>query len=231
MSNAWRIELLGKLQAVQDDRVISHFETRKTGALLSLLALSLPRACSRELLLERLWPDEDPEMTRMRLRQALAALRRVLEPAGDDASKNNFLLTDRLQVQLSPQSVTTDVAAFEVAVQSAARAGSVPERVTHLQQALALYGGELLPGYYEEFILSERRRLAETHRDALVALSAALSEMGDPVAAIKAAKQAVSVDPTDEEAHATLMRAYAAAGRPSEALRQARELERMLRRI
>ena len=231
MSKLWRIELLGKLQVLHENRVVSRFETRKTGALLAILALALPHPCSRELLLERLWPEEDPEATRMRLRQALAALRRSLEISDDDpTSQTAPLVADRLQVRLNADVVTTDVAEFERAVQSAARASTPEERIGHLQQAVALYGGELMPGFYEEFILSHRQRLAEAYRAALVGLANSLIAVNDFGGAIQAARQAVATDPTEEEAQFTLIRMYQTAGRTPDALRQARELERVLRK-
>src|SRR5438094_807818 len=77
-----RIELLGDLRVRRGDRVITHFETRKTAALLAYLAYHLHRSHPREVLAEILWPEEDPEATRARLRQALAALRRAIEVRG-----------------------------------------------------------------------------------------------------------------------------------------------------
>ena len=43
----WRIELLSGLRAIQDDRTVTRFRTRKTGLLLAYLASDL-RARSRE---------------------------------------------------------------------------------------------------------------------------------------------------------------------------------------
>ncbi|HLV79820.1 MAG TPA: hypothetical protein VKT32_06035, partial [Chthonomonadaceae bacterium] len=71
MSTPWRIELLGGLQARQLERQLTHFETRKTAALLAYLALFPQRAHTREELAERLWPQEEPEAIRNRLKQAL----------------------------------------------------------------------------------------------------------------------------------------------------------------
>ena len=167
----------------------------------------------------------------MRLRQALAALHRALDlPDEDPISPLTPLMADRLQVRLNAELVTTDVAEWEGAIQSAARAETPEARAGHLQRAVALYKGELLPGYYEEFILSHRQRLAEAHRAALVSLANTLTELKDFGAATQAARQAVTTDPTDEEAQFTLIRIYQVAGRTSDALRQARELERILRK-
>jgi DNA-binding SARP family transcriptional activator/TolB-like protein len=240
MDEWWRIQLLGELRAqlgehAGDDRrpgeasgpVATRFETRKTGALLAYLAFHLDRAVSREVLAEQLWPEEDPDATRPRLRQALAALRRALEPPGTPAA--TVLIADRATVRLDPQAVTTDVAEFERALRAAAQTASPHEQMQILCHAVALYRGDLLPGCDEEWVLPERERLAEAYIGALGRLAGLQAAAGDLEGAIATARQAVRADPLREESHEELMRLYAAAGRVSEALRQYRELERLLR--
>ncbi len=223
----WRIELLGGLRALQGERTLTHFDTRKAGALLACLALQLPRSYPRELLAEQLWPDEDWEAIRNRLRQALSSLRRELEPG--KTPNGSVLIADRSEVTLNPAAVMTDVAEFESAVAAAAKSVDPVEQASHLRCAIELYRGELLPGYFEESLVAERERLAEAYRDALALLANALEEAGDLSGAIETSRRLVASDHLREDAHAGLMRFYAAASRPSEALRQYRELERILR--
>ena len=116
-SGIWRIEMFGGLKARQGDRELTHFQTRKVGALLACLALQLRWNCPRELLAEQLWPDEDWEAIRNRLRHALSALRHELER--DRSSDEPVLLTDRSNVRLNPSAVATDVADFEAAIKCA----------------------------------------------------------------------------------------------------------------
>ena len=224
---AWRIELFGGLRAKRGERVITHFETRKIAALFACLALRGPRAQPRELLAEQLWPDEDWDATRNRLRQALSSLRQTLEP--DGSIEHSVLLTDRTDARLDPAAVTTDVEEFEAALASAAASSNPQEAIAFLRQAATLYQGELLPGYYEEWVLAERERLAEAYRDALGRLSTLLEGVEDFAGALDIGRRLAAADPLREDAHAGLMRCYTAAGRSSEALRQYRELERILR--
>jgi DNA-binding SARP family transcriptional activator/TolB-like protein/Tfp pilus assembly protein PilF len=229
MSKPWRIELLGKLQVLHGDSSYSHFETRKTAALLAYLALTLPKSSSREQLAEMLWPEEDPEVTRTRLRQSLAALRRVLEPAGGDTATAAVIVADRASIRLNPEAVTTDVAEFESLLRSARKADSTDARREGLQGAVDLYQGDLLPSFYEDFVLDARRRLSEAYCGALAELAPLLTQAGDHTSAVAIAKQAVIADPSDETTHLCVIRACAAAGRLSDALKQAREMERALR--
>jgi predicted ATPase len=141
----WRFELLGQLRAISGDRVVTQFGSRKVAALLARLALFPKRAQGREELIDLLWPDADLDTGRNRLRQAIFALRRVLEPPGAP----EVLLVDRTSVRLNAAAFSCDVTEFEATVR--ARDGAA---------ARALYVGELMPGHYEEWIDEERARLA-----------------------------------------------------------------------
>ena len=61
----------------------SHFRSSKVAALLSYLALHFEKPCSREALIDALWPDEiDSHTLQNRFRVTLASLRKQLEPQG-----------------------------------------------------------------------------------------------------------------------------------------------------
>jgi DNA-binding SARP family transcriptional activator len=76
MDARWRIELLGRLRAVQGDRVLTRFRTLKTRSLLAYLAYDLQRPHPREELIEMLWPESDLDAGRGNLSTALHSLRR-----------------------------------------------------------------------------------------------------------------------------------------------------------
>jgi DNA-binding SARP family transcriptional activator len=222
----WRIELLGALSAERDGRVVTHFETRKAGALLAYLAFYADRRHPRDVLAELLWPDEDPDATRPRLRQALASLRRVLQSPGDAPAREHDaspFVTDPAGVQLNRARCFTDVMEFEEWLRSAAQGRSPEERIPPLSRAVELYRGELLPGYYEEWIAPERERFLDQYVGALRRLADALAETADLEGAIACARRAVTADTLREESHRYLMRLYARADRRPELLRQYRE--------
>jgi DNA-binding SARP family transcriptional activator len=226
MASIWRINLFGGLQAQQGDRIETHFGNRKVAALLSYLVLFPAQAHPREMLAELLWPDEDSETTRDRFRQALSVLRRMLE--SEETQAGAVLIADRSGVRFVPGAVTTDVAEFEAGVRETGKLTALSDRATHLTQTLDLYRGELLPGYYEDWTLTERERLAELHRSALSLLAEVREQQGDLAGALDIARRVVAGDPLREDAQQRLMRIYAAAGRLSDAVRQYRELERVL---
>jgi DNA-binding SARP family transcriptional activator len=160
MDTLWRIEMLGWLRAVGENRAVTRFRTHMTGALFAYLAFHPYRSHPREELIERFWPECELEAGRNNLRLALYSLRRQLEPGG-------VILADRQTVQLSPEAVTTDVAAFETTLQAAERAPDCPERAQLLADAVEQYQGVLLPGYHDDWILGPRQWLAERYYEAL----------------------------------------------------------------
>lgn len=223
---AWQLRALGRLQATQGARVIDHFPTRKTGALLVYLALAPEEPRSREVLIDTFWPDADPEAGRNSLSQALCGLRRMLE---GPMAPGTVLVADRFHLGLVAGSIATDAAELRAAWRACQRLdpGSADYRAT-LERAAGLYRGELLPGMDAEWINSEREALARVHLDVLAALVQRLLRDGHAEHAVALAHRAVAVDPLREPAHRDLIRALAADGRRAEALRHYQMLEQLL---
>jgi predicted ATPase/DNA-binding SARP family transcriptional activator len=228
MDARWRIEFLGGLRARQGDRVITRFRTQKTAALLAYLAYHRQQSHPRELLIDLLWPESEEREGRQSLRQALASLRRQLEPPGVPA--NAVIVADYASVRVNPVAVDTDVAELERLVAAAARAPGEGERIHLLSDAVALYQGEFLPGFYEDWCLAERERLAEVYLGALRQLVGYLEQEGDLARALHYARRATAASPLREEVHEVLIRLLMAAGELSAALRQFRHLEKLLQR-
>jgi predicted ATPase/DNA-binding SARP family transcriptional activator len=224
---SWRINMLGRLQARWEQQTLNHLSMRRVGALLACLALRAPHPVPREELLELLWPDVSSPVARNRLSVLLSALRQHLEPAG--VSPESVLLAERHTVQLLPTAFTSDYHDLLTALHAAKSAPDDAAAIAHLENAIALYQGELLAGFYDEWILTERARLAALHYQALRELSVRLVRTDAPERAIDYARLAVTAEPLDEEAHCDLIRLYRKIGQPSTALRQYEQLTKLLR--
>jgi predicted ATPase/tetratricopeptide (TPR) repeat protein len=138
--------LLGGIEARRGAHRLDRFPSRAAAQLLARLALEPARAHPREELVELLWPGVELAVGRNRLRQALSALKSLLEPPGQPGGE--VLLADRVHVRARPEALVCDVHAFERAV-----------RQRDAAAALALYRGELMPGHYEDWVQDERLRL------------------------------------------------------------------------
>jgi DNA-binding SARP family transcriptional activator len=225
MDVRWHIEMLGGLRAVYGDRTLTHFRALKTGTLLAYLAYHRGRVRFRDHLIELFWPGCERHAGSNSLSQSLSSLRRQLEPPG--VPPGAVLVANRASVRLNPAAVTTDVAEFEAALHAAAAAESA-ERAAWLGRAVDLYRGEMLAGYYERWVLDQREWLAESYFQALGQLLALLQQAGDLPHALEHARRGVLADPLREGARRDLMRLYAAVGQPEAALRQYRQLQRLL---
>lgn len=147
----WSLRLLGAVEAHGPGRSLTRWPSRAVAALLARLAMAPDRAHPREELVELLWPGVALDVGRNRLRQVLSTLKSILEPVGA-STPQPVLAADRLSIRLVKGRLVCDVTAFE----QLARSGAA-------EAALAMYGGELLPGFYDEWIDDERRRLAALH--------------------------------------------------------------------
>ena len=108
--------------------------------------------------------------------------------------------------------MTVDAVRFEELARRALAAGDAAAA----REAIALYGGELLPAdRYEEWAETRREQLRQSHLDLL-----RLDGRWEAVA---------ELDPGDERAHLALMRRHAANGDRHAALRQFDRLDRALR--
>lgn len=187
-------------------------------AVLLHLVLTADRGYQRrDALLALLWPDSDEPRARSSLRQALHRLRREL---GDDV-----LVARGDELGLAPGVVACDAVELEGRL---ARGD--------LEGALALYGGELLPGFhvdgaaeFERWLDDRRRALHERARDAARTLAEAARRRGDDAGAVGWGRRAVELAPDDEREVRALMQSLARAGDHAGALRAYEQLAERLR--
>lgn len=93
----------------------------------------------------------------------------------------------------------------------------------------ALYGaGELLPDWYDDWVLIEREHFRQLRLHALELLCSELTGDGRFAEAVRAGQAAVRGEPLRESAHRALIRAHLAEGNPGEALRQYHLFRRLL---
>jgi DNA-binding SARP family transcriptional activator len=228
----WTIQLLGRLAARRSQQEVTRFRTQKSAALLAFLAFhaapnSLPQP--RDVLIEMLWPETEPEASRNNLSKALSFLRRVLEPPG--VPPGTVILADRASVRLNPAALTSNVLQFESALRRAAREG-LPEadRLALWIEAAELYRGPLLPGFYEDWIASQATRLSSLFVEVVGQVVPRLLAAGRLEDALALAERAVQSDALSEAATGHLKRVLAAMQQPSQALRAYRQLETRLRK-
>lgn len=221
-----RLRLLGSFELTRGGHVLLNdgWPRRKARSLIKLLALAPARSLHREVVFDLLWPRLRPAAAANNLRQTLHQIRKTLAGAGLQAA---FIGTTVDTVSLS-SAVVVDVDDY---VECAARARASDAGIAVYEDALARYGGDLLPAdAYEPWTEPYRERLRMLRRELLVELSDRHLQDGNHGAAESRLQEAVDADALDEDLHRRLMRLYASGGRYERALRQYQTLRELFAR-
>jgi DNA-binding SARP family transcriptional activator len=88
--------------------------------------------------------------------------------------------------------------------------------------------GQLLPGWYDDWVLLERERLHQLRMHAFEAVAKRLTAAGRHGEALEAAYAAVRAEPLRESAHRTVVRVHLAEGNVVEALRAYEQFRTLL---
>jgi DNA-binding SARP family transcriptional activator/tetratricopeptide (TPR) repeat protein len=203
------VTLLGRFEVAIDGHVVpaGNWGRRHAGALVKVLALSAGRKLHREQLIDVVWPDDRVDQASPKLHKAAHYARKATGRA--DA----IVLRDEMVMLFPNADVTVDVDTFD----DLARTALSKTDTEVADQALARWGGELLPeDRYESWADERREQLRLRHLDVL-RVSGRWNEV-------------IDLDPADEAAHVELMRQFADAGDRHAALRQFERLDRVLRR-
>lgn len=143
--------MLGQFDLRHGGQIIE-VPTRAAQSLLAYLALNASVSHRREKLAGMLWPDSDEANARSYLRHALWRVRRSLDET--PPASGAFLQVDDIELSFRPESPHwLDASALTI--------GGNPSRLTlpELEAAVALYQGELLPGFYDEWVVLEREHM------------------------------------------------------------------------
>jgi DNA-binding SARP family transcriptional activator len=176
------------------------------GAQRLIAHLSLCGRPGRSAIAGQLWPDVPEEHAHGSLRSALWRVQKAV-PGLVDVSGGALGLAPGVRV---------DVREFT----GWARRVLDPDTVVD-GMAAPDFGlpGELLPGWYDDWVLLARERLRQLKMHALEALADKLAKAGRYGEAVQAAYAAVGTEPLRESAHRALVRVHLAQGNTAEAVR------------
>ena len=199
------------------------FQRKKSQALLAMLALDPHRYVPRSKVAAVLWEEETESIARHRLRQCLLDLRHSLARADTRA-----ISVEADVIKLASAGVVVDAIRFELCASDGTQVS--------LEEALALYRGDLLDGFsldapaFDEWLQVERERLRSRAVGVMKALLAHYTRTPNIEAAIQVAIRLLALEPFDEAAHRALMCLYSESGRRSAALRQYEQCVELLAR-
>jgi DNA-binding SARP family transcriptional activator len=160
----------------------------------------------RALVAGQLWPDVPEEHAHGSLRSALWRLQRVAP--GLVAAHGDCLVL--------AEGVSVDVREVD---EWAARTRDTGVGVADLRVPTRVVHGDLLPGWYDDWVLLERERLRQVTLHTLEVAARRLAAAGCHGEALETAYAAVRMEPLRESAHRTVVRVHLAEGNVGEALR------------
>jgi DNA-binding SARP family transcriptional activator len=182
---------------------------RASQRLLAFLALR-GAVASRATVAGTLWPDATESHAYSNLRSALARLERTCRET---------LHTSKLEVGLA-EDVRVDLRHSQALARRLLDPSTKPDQSDLGAPAVGALSADLLPGWYDDWVLIEAEIWRQLRVHALEALALRLADVGRWGEAADAANAAVRADPLRESARAALIKVHLAEGNQSDAVRE-----------
>jgi DNA-binding SARP family transcriptional activator len=203
---AARVSLLDGFTLTLGDRRHGRPEELPRAAQRLVAHLSLGARVTRNAVAGQLWPNVLECHAHGSLRSTLWRVHKLV-PGLIRASGDTLSLADGVQVDVR---------------ELTAWAQRVSDRRTCIDETpstAAELRGELLPGWFEDWVLLERERVRQMRMHAFETMAERLTDAGRYGEAVEVAYAAVRAEPLRESAHRTLVRVHLAEGNLVEALR------------
>jgi DNA-binding SARP family transcriptional activator len=184
--------------------------SRSCQRLIGFLAL-WERPVLRSFVSGSLWPDSDAEHANASLRSTLWRLPNSADQPLVTVSAGQLALAESVRVDYR------EALAWSRAV-LADTAGTLPAPWTLGE--IGVLSREVLPDWYDEWVLLARERFRQLRLHALEALCEQLAAVGRFGEALLAGLGAVAIEPLRESAHRRVIEVHLAEGNHAEALRQ-----------
>jgi predicted ATPase/DNA-binding SARP family transcriptional activator len=195
-----KIRLIGTFEIQSDGKPVI-LSSRAAQSLFAYLVLTAGTLHRREKLAGMFWPEESEQKARTYLRNELWRIRKALPHTSDF----QYLLADNLTVGFNQSSVYwLDIADLQNATE--------PALTDALINTLSNYRGELLPGFYEDWVVIEREQLQVLFEQKMASLLKLLEKEQRWQDILGLAERWISLGQAPEAAYRALMVAYEALG-------------------
>lgn len=193
------VRLLGQFDVRLDGAPVE-IPSRSAQTLLAYLALNAGVSHRREKLAGMFWPEASDAQARNNLRYTLWQIRKGLSRG--DARPEMYLTADKITVTLA---VWCDGAEMLRPLNGGSDAES-------LVRAASLYGGELLPGFYEDWVVLDRERMRAAFESKVQKLLDVLARAAKWPEVLEWSERWIAAGQASEPAYRALMLAHAGMG-------------------
>jgi len=221
--NILKINLLGIVRVAHRGVPTQTGMGRAVKGLLGYLTLFRHRFHAREVLAGLFWGESSEDRARSSLNTTLWRLRKVLEP-GSIPVGAYLVTTPTGEIGFNSKSDHwIDIEIFEDHIKPilAIPSDSLKANdVSRLENALQLYQGELLEGFYDDWALRERERLRSLFVKGQIHLLHHYTHHAAWEQGLACAQNILNLEPLREEIHRKMMRLYFNNGQRAQALKQ-----------
>ncbi|MCL4297994.1 MAG: bacterial transcriptional activator domain-containing protein [Anaerolineae bacterium] len=221
--STFTVHLFGRFQVQHKDQVLDSLNTHKVQELFAYLLLYGKQLHCRETLAALLWDTSSTAQSLKYLRHTLWKLQLVLDRA-NGAEAGRLFSIDAEWIGLNPEAdLWLDLAAFE---QASTCTKGIPGQVLDancaqmLQNAVQLYRGDLLEGWYQDWCLYERERLQNMYLAMLSKLMSYCEAHHEYESGLAYGTRILHYDRAHESTHRQMMRLYYLAHDRTAALHQ-----------
>src|SRR5690242_14771196 len=191
----WRVSVLGGQQITDDRDGGIRLRSSRALALVAYLAVHVGAPQPRQRIAGLLWGESGDAQALTNLRRELHHLRQMF---GDDGP---LRVTPRDLCWADVPSCQADVRVFDIermAALAAAGSGADDVVIARGASAIAQYGGDLLPGVYDDWVAEARERLGRQCVELCDLVSTARARAGDLAGAVTAARRRIELQPLEE---------------------------------
>lgn len=189
---------------------------------LAYLVLARSRPVTRDELAEAMWGSENPPATwPASLRGVIFRLRGSLDAVGLAGSEvlRSSLGCYQLHLPVDPTVDVEEAGRLLHAARTALESGDASAARRAAAESAAISSADFLPGASGAWVETRQSQARELHLQALDVLAEASTATADYDGAVTAAEEAIEREPFRESSYVLLMRAHAAAGNRSAAVR------------
>ncbi len=215
-----RIQTLGQFKLWRNTEKVDskQWGRDKTIQLFQYLISNRQRhALHKEKIMDHLWEDGDDRDFKV----ALHGINKVLEPERPSRTEPMYIVRQGVSYQLDLEKVWIDVEALEKYVIIGNESLGINNDIskTAYKYAIELYQGVYLPNrIYEDWSSEEREKIQLLILGTYITLAEILLEE-NPIESIRLAQNAISIDPTWEDAYRLQMQAYLIKGNRPQAIK------------
>lgn len=168
----------------------------------------------KDVFMELLWPEEDPQKTANRFHVTLSALRKTLEPGVSNKSHSSYILRNGDSYRLADDRIKRiDIEEFMQEAKQGKTLANSNEAIVHLKRAEELYTGDVLENeLYEEWCFEIRENAKSMYMSLMKPILDYFEAREDYYSCIWFAEKFLSKDKYNEETYRRLMEYYSLTG-------------------